>query len=119
MASLRWQQGAVFSRPCARVHQQRQASAQQHVLVQCVWRTAAWRCWQLFGGECSNCGAAVIVCGVVGDGMRDHERVVVGLVCVRRVVVQCVRLAVGRVVEQGCRGGAHHDHTVGFKYRPS
>ena len=64
------------------------------------------------GGECSNGGAAVIVCGVVGDGMRDHERDVVGSVCVRRVVVQCVRLAVGRVVEQGCRGGAHHDHTV-------
>ena len=46
--------------------------------------------------------------------MRDHERAVVILVRVRRVVAQRVRLAVGRVVERGCRGGAHHDDTVTF-----
>ena len=67
-----------------------------------------------FGGECSNGGAAVSVCSVVGGGMRDHERAVVILVRARRVVAQRVRLAVGRVVERGCRGGAHHDDTVTF-----
>ena len=67
-----------------------------------------------FGGMCSSGGAAARARGVVGGGMRDHERVVVGLVRVRRVVVQRVRLAVGRVVERGCRCGAHHDHTASF-----
>ena len=50
-------------------------------------------------------GAAVRARDDVGVGVRVQERVVDGLVRVRCVAAQRVRLAGERVVERGCRSG--------------
>ena len=59
------------------------------------------------GAVCCAAAAAARVCGGVSLGVRGQECLLAGFMRVRRVAVQRVRLAVGRVVGRVCRAGGH------------
>ena len=66
------------------------------------------------GAVCCAAAAAARVCGGVSLGVRGQECLLAGFMRVRRVAVQRVRLAVGRVMGRVCRAGVIGERRGGF-----